>query len=460
MIFQDSIIDGVEIRDVVLLGIPFLGYIISYFFDFKISFKAKPLSLIIMFTGFIFLSFNIPTRFEHKFNRLKHTHKENEAIPVLYSPFANLIHQYTTDFHSSFENPEYLVENIISQNKKSLANRSNGKKFESIVIILVESFESFVLNLEIDGNEITPYLTNLSKEENTLYVPKIIPQVGVGRSIDAQLIINSGLLPSPYEIFCFDYAGNEFPSIANLMRDKLGTALSIDIISDMPSIYNQGVLSSSLGYNRLLSRGDFTTNPKSLIHVDDSIFFVQAKDKLSNELWPIATPTVIQIVSYSTHQPFKLPSTAAKMNFKTINKKLSKYLNAIRRTDYALKNFIEYLKNRGDYNSMLIIITGDHNVFSSEQYHEWGIDTISPYNRPYVPLIILNSEEKGKISEPKMQSAIFSTILELSGMTDVEWPGISKSVFNNETDSEEKQEVSEYIIRHNYFQKSNLKGTK
>lgn len=452
MTFVDSVLDEIEISDLMLLVIPVVGYILAICHcDYNLLIKINPIVFIFILIGFVIFSFNTPEKFATKFNRLKHTHGENEVIPVLYSPFANLADQFISSLQSPFSTSAIRIESIIKENRQSLINRSNGRKYNSIVIILLESFESFVIDLQIEGKEIASYLTQFSKEENALFVPVVIPEVGVGRSIDAQLIINCGLLPPEDELFCFNYAGNYFPSVAKVMKTGNEDVRSIDIISDMPSIYNQGVLSKSFGYDRLISRSEFITNPQTMVHVDDSVFFAQTKEKLSSGLWLTGESAAIQIVSYSTHQPFRLPRNSTKLEFNGVSEKLSKYLNAIHRTDNALKVFMDYLSRRDDYQSTLVIITGDHNVFSSKQYTDLGISKLSKYKEPCVPLIILNSEVRGKITEPKRQSAIYATILELLGITDAEWPGISQSIFSDDIGTEEKQELSKYIMRSDYF---------
>lgn len=203
-------------------------------------------------------------------------------------------------------------------------------------------------------------------------------------------------------------------------------------------------------------RNDFTTEPTSMIHVDDSAFIAQTKELLTESIWPEHESAVIQLVTYSTHQPFKLPKSAKRAEFNGINPKLAKYLNVVNYTDRAIGNFIKYLQDRNDYSSTLIVITGDHNVFSKSKYREMGITELSNHHTPYVPLIILNSEVNGIINNPIPQTAIYPTMLELLGITDYVWPGIEHSIFHTDTLSTDtisydKHEVSDYIIRHDYW---------
>lgn len=173
---------------------------------------------------------------------------------------------------------------------------------------------------------------------------------------------------------------------------------------------------------------------------------------LDKSIWPSNKPAVIQLVTYSIHQPFKLPVSTIKTAFDGLHPKLEKYLNVVKYTDKALGEFIHYLQNRDDYSSTLIVITGDHNVFSKSKYAEFGITTLTSYQNPYVPLLILNSAETGRIDFQVYQTSIYPTLLELLGMTKNVWPGIRKSILNVDTLSAyNMQALTDYLIHHNYW---------
>ncbi|MDE6126359.1 MAG: LTA synthase family protein, partial [Muribaculaceae bacterium] len=68
----------------------------------------------------------------------------------------------------------------------------------NVIVILAESLESWVIGTEIDGIEITPNLNRLVAEDSTLYAPNMLTQVRGARSIDAQLLMHTGLFPVAY----------------------------------------------------------------------------------------------------------------------------------------------------------------------------------------------------------------------------------------------------------------------
>lgn len=62
---------------------------------------------------------------------------------------------------------------------------------KNLILILVESFQSWTIGLMVGKTEVTPNMNNLLKLENVVYFPNEMPQVKDGRSSDAQLLFNN-----------------------------------------------------------------------------------------------------------------------------------------------------------------------------------------------------------------------------------------------------------------------------
>ena len=71
---------------------------------------------------------------------------------------------YATKFMETLK-PKKPVTPLVEKHKKNL------------ILILVESLQSWPINLLVDGKEITPYLNSLTKEDDVLYFSKVLPQV-------------------------------------------------------------------------------------------------------------------------------------------------------------------------------------------------------------------------------------------------------------------------------------------
>ena len=86
------------------------------------------------------------------------------------------------------------------------------------IIILAESLESWVLERTVEGQELTPRLNALLRDSQTIYAPHILSQVKGGRSIDAQLMINTGLLPIESGAYSLKYPHSTYPSLVRALR--------------------------------------------------------------------------------------------------------------------------------------------------------------------------------------------------------------------------------------------------
>ena len=66
------------------------------------------------------------------------------------------------------------------KHEAALISDSTNRRTNCIVI-LAESLESWVLEKEVEGQEITPYMNKLLKDSTTLYAPHVLTQVKGGR---------------------------------------------------------------------------------------------------------------------------------------------------------------------------------------------------------------------------------------------------------------------------------------
>lgn len=79
--------------------------------------------------------------------------------------------------------------NHYTDNNYSVSERKN------LILIIVESLNSWVINFKIDNIEVTPFLNQLCCQSNSIVALKMQPQVKDGRSSDAHFIYNTGILP-------------------------------------------------------------------------------------------------------------------------------------------------------------------------------------------------------------------------------------------------------------------------
>lgn len=303
------------------------------------------------------------------------------------------------------------------------------------ILILAESFESWVLEQEVEGQEITPCLNRLLKEPTTLYAPHVLTQVKGGRSIDAQLMINAGMLPLNSGAYSSLYPDNHYATLPKAMHE-LKHSRNYLLTIDKVSTWNQGAIAYSFGLDTIIAYHDFRKAEAFGTHkrIGDVPFFEQCSEKISEgEVWKQNETVFMQFVTYSGHAPFVLPQHLQEISFSdSIPAKAADYMKTARYTDKALGQFVDFLKSRPEYKETLIVITGDHEglaFYRNELCQAPAMQGIVS-DKPYTPLIILNSPVGMRYEDVMGQIDIYPTLLQLLGLERYPWKGMGQSILS------------------------------
>ena len=127
--------------------------------------------------------------------------------------------------------------NHYTDNNYSVSERKN------LILIIVESLNSWVINFKIDNIEVTPFLNQLCCQSNSIVALKMQPQVKDGRSSDAHFIYNTGILPLKKGAVAMRYGKAIYPSLAKALKNYT----TIEFICDDAKFWNQKVTAYSYG---------------------------------------------------------------------------------------------------------------------------------------------------------------------------------------------------------------------
>ena len=333
-----------------------------------------------------------------------------------------------------------MIQKFSSSMKKEYSIPSH-----SIIIILVESLESWVIHASVNGLEVTPFLNNLTDRNNVLYCDKIKSQALAGNSGDGQMIVNTGLLPITNGVACMEYDYNTYPNIAGLYSESF-------IINPWPHIWNQTTMCKRYGYQNLIEPIDKEDN-------------WQDKDILLNGIEMINNTNSKYCnmnITVSTHTPFNRIQHSFPVSNQTPDL-LKKYMACVNYTDRCIEEFITSL---GDSirNNTTIVITGDHTIFKPAMWHDYkeyaSMQNLSIANgESFCPLLIYSPQIKGNIqvTDTCYQMDIYPTIMHLIGCEDYYWKGFgvnlldSAAIHNRLISEQEAYELSDKLIRSNYF---------
>lgn len=332
------------------------------------------------------------------------------------------------------EKQEEIERWLASQPKHQPANSVTEKR-SNLLIVFAESLESWVLEKKVDGKEITPCLNRLLKEKSTLYAPNVLTQVKGGRSIDAQLMICSGLLPLMSGTYSSLYYDNTFYTLQKAMRG-LKHSRSYLLTIDKVSTWNQGAVARSFGTDTIISYHDFKMTEAFGTHkrIGDASFFQQCREKIERgEVWKPGESVYMQFVTYSGHAPFKLPDHLRTITFPaSIPEKAADYMTTAHYTDKAIGDFVAYLKTLPQYKETIVVIVGDHEGLASYRQELVGNPACRGLvsDKQLTPFIVLNSPVGMRYDKFMGQIDIYPTLLNLMQLDAYRWHGLGQSILD------------------------------
>ncbi|MBR4721982.1 MAG: LTA synthase family protein [Muribaculaceae bacterium] len=377
--------------------------------------------------------------FRSHYERMRESCYYTTCTTPVYSVFGNILYDVTSTPDPAATAAER--EEITAWLNEKSALRPHQPLPDSIarrqnmVMVFCESLESWVIGAKIDGKEITPRLNALVADSTTFYAPNVLTQVAAGRSIDAQLLIEAGLLPLKSGVFSSRYHANMFFTIPKAMREAFGVR-SYLLTCDKPEVWNQILVARSFGIDTLLTRSSWRNdelvgNPAKL---SDGSFIAQSIEKMrGGEIWPEGEPAYVQFVTYSGHNPFVLPDRLKRIDIsEAYPERMRDYMTMANYTDWAIGQLIDYLRSRSDFGETIIVIVGDHEGLASDRRELLK----SPLAKGVVdegqhtPFIVVNSPVGGRYEPTMGQIDIYPTLLNLLRLDGYRWSGLGQSVFD------------------------------
>lgn len=298
-----------------------------------------------------------------------------------------------------------FIHSIPMMNNESFSENKN----KNLIIIIVESLNSYVIDKTINNHLLTPTLTKLVNSAGTISALNVIGQVKDGCSNDGQMIINTGLLPLNNGVVSFQFGtSNIFPGLPLI----LGTHDNAAIFGDNGQTWNQIDAFKSYGFNKIFTELDFKEEATRI--GNDGAMFNYGLSVIRQ----LRTPFLIELVSFSTHVPFTdegvtTPEWLSSDKSLEINER--NYFAMINYFDSQLGNFINGLQQLGKWDNTILMIMSDHaeGMALKTKDNPNGISTQGT-NIPVV-FIACNTGISYYKKETVGQINIFPTILQIMG---------------------------------------------
>ena len=438
--FKASVTDSLRWADIVLPLITIATAVMA--FRYKTT-KRQPLTAVLKWwaaplAGFALLLTGVNLckgGFHKSLRSVRQSAYLCSADAPIFSVFGCIWYDITDAAEPITPEKQAEIELWLASQPKHQPADSVTEKRSNLLIVFAESLESWVLEKKVDGKEITPCLNRLLKEKSTLYAPNVLTQVKGGRSIDAQLMICSGLLPLMSGTYSSLYYDNTFYTLQKAMRG-LKHSRSYLLTIDKVSTWNQGAVARSFGTDTIISYHDFKMTEAFGTHkrIGDASFFQQCREKIERgEVWKPGESVYMQFVTYSGHAPFKLPDHLRTITFPaSIPEKAADYMTTAHYTDKAIGDFVAYLKTLPPYKETIVVIVGDHEGLASYRQELVGNPACRGLvsDKQLTPFIVLNSPVGMRYDKFMGQIDIYPTLLNLMQLDAYRWHGLGQSILD------------------------------
>lgn len=438
--FKASVTDSLRWADIVLPLITIATAVME--FRYKTT-KRQPLTAVLKWwaaplAGFALLLTGVNLckgGFHKSLRSVRQSAYLCSADAPIFSVFGCIWYDITDAAEPITPEKQAEIERWLASQPKHQPADSVTEKRSNLLIVFAESLESWVLEKKVDGKEITPCLNRLLKEKSTLYAPNVLTQVKGGRSIDAQLMICSGLLPLMSGTYSSLYYDNTFYTLQKAMRG-LKHSRSYLLTIDKVSTWNQGAVARSFGTDTIISYHDFKMTEAFGTHkrIGDASFFQQCREKIERgEVWKPGESVYMQFVTYSGHAPFKLPDHLRTITFPaSIPEKAADYMTTAHYTDKAIGDFVAYLKTLPQYKETIVVIVGDHEGLASYRQELVGNPACHGLvsDKQLTPFIVLNSPVGMRYDKFMGQIDIYPTLLNLMQLDTYRWHGLGQSILD------------------------------
>lgn len=438
--FKASVTDSLRWADIVLPLITIATAVMA--FRYKTT-KRQPLTAVLKWwaaplAGFALLLTGVNLckgGFHKSLRSVRQSAYLCSADAPIFSVFGCIWYDITDAAEPITPEKQAEIERWLASQPKHQPADSVTEKRSNLLIVFAESLESWVLEKKVDGKEITPCLNRLLKEKSTLYAPNVLTQVKGGRSIDAQLMICSGLLPLMSGTYSSLYYDNTFYTLQKAMRGLKHSRCYLLTI-DKVSTWNQGAVARSFGTDTIISYHDFKMTEAFGTHkrIGDASFFQQCREKIERgEVWKPGESVYMQFVTYSGHAPFKLPDHLRTITFPaSIPEKVADYMTTAHYTDKAIGDFVAYLKTLPQYKETIVVIVGDHEGLASYRQELVGNPACRGLvsDKQLTPFIVLNSPVGMRYDKFMGQIDIYPTLLNLMQLDAYRWHGLGQSILD------------------------------
>lgn len=230
-------------------------------------------------------------------------------------------------------------------------------KDKNIIVVSMESLQNFVINEEMNGEVITPFLNELTQDEDTMYFSNFYHQTGLGKTSDSEFIVENSLYPLGGGAVFFTHGGNTYNSLSERLGEN-GYHTSV-MHANNKSFWNRDMMYKSLNVEKFFDIESYTVEEGQAVNwgMKDIPFFEQSVQLMKD----IPQPFYTRMITLTNHYPFTLDEEDKMIpEYDSNSGTLNRYFQTVRYMDESLRVLFDKLKAEGLYENSIIVMYGDH----------------------------------------------------------------------------------------------------
>lgn len=259
---------------------------------------------------------------------------------------------------------KFTKEHYAAPNKK-LFGIAKGR---NVIVIHLESFQQFLIDKKINGQEVTPFLNSLYHGQDTYAFSNFFNQVGQGKTSDAENMLETSTYGlSQGSLFATLGNDNTFQAAPAILKQRAGYTSAV-FHGNVASFWNRNNVYKNLGYQYFFDASYFDTSGDKATGygLKDKLLFADSIKYLQH----LQQPFYVKYVTVTNHFPFDLDDEDKDSNFTTTNtgsSTVDNYFVTAHYLDQSLQEFFSYLDKTGLAKKSIIMIYGDHYGISNSE---------------------------------------------------------------------------------------------
>lgn len=259
---------------------------------------------------------------------------------------------------------KFTKEHYAAPNKK-LFGIAKGR---NVIVIHLESFQQFLIDKKINGQEVTPFLNSLYHGQDTYVFSNFFNQVGQGKTSDAENMLETSTYGlSQGSLFATLGNDNTFQAAPAILKQRAGYTSAV-FHGNVASFWNRNNVYKNLGYQYFFDASYFDTSGDKATGygLKDKLLFADSIKYLQH----LQQPFYVKYLTVTNHFPFDLDDEDKDSNFTTTNtgsSTVDNYFVTAHYLDQSLQEFFSYLDKTGLAKKSIIMIYGDHYGISNSE---------------------------------------------------------------------------------------------